>query len=53
MHRKTNLTHLILVGIVVVGLTPLMVTVDTLARIVFPSNRDGHVRNGFPLLKST
>ena len=43
MQRRDNLTHLILVNVVVLVLTPLMVAVDAQARIVFMSNRDGHV----------
>ena len=43
MQRRYNLTHFILAGVVALGLTPLMVVVDAQARIVFQSNRDGHV----------
>ena len=35
MHRKYNLTHLILAGVVILGLTLLMVGVDAQARIAF------------------
>ena len=42
MQRRDNLTHFILAGVVVLGLTPLMV-VDAQAQITFQSNRDGHV----------
>ena len=50
MQRRYNLTHFILAGVVVLGLTPLMVVVDAQARIVFQSDRDGHVhpRFGWP-----
>ena len=50
MQRRYNLTHFILAGVVVLGLTPLMVVVDAQAQIVFMSNRDGHVhpRLGWP-----
>ena len=43
MHRRYNLAHLILAGVIVLGLTPLMVTVDARARIAFESDRDGHI----------
>ena len=43
MQRRYNLTHFILAGFVVLGLTPLMVVVDAQAQITFMSNRDGHV----------
>ena len=44
MQRRYNLTHFILAGVVVLGLTPLMVCVDAQAqgRIAFMSDRDGH-----------
>ena len=50
MQRRYNLTHFILAGVVVLGLTPLMVVVDAQAQITFMSNRDGHVhpRLGWP-----
>ena len=50
MQRRYNLTHFILAGFVVLGLTPLMVVVDAQAQITFISNRDGHVhpRLGWP-----
>ena len=41
MHRRYNLTHFILAGVVVLGLTLLMVCVETQAQIVFASDRDG------------
>ena len=41
MQRRTNLTHFILAGVVVLGLTLLMVCVDAQAQIVFASDRDG------------
>ena len=42
MHRKYNLAHFILAGVVALGLTPLMVCVDAQAqgRIAFMSDRD-------------
>ena len=40
MYWRYNLTHLILVGIVVLGQT--LLTVDVEAQIVFSSNRDGN-----------
>ena len=43
MQQRYNLTHFILAGVVVLGLTPLMLCVEAQARIVFQSNRDGHV----------
>ena len=50
MQRRENLPHLILTNVVVLVLTPLMVVVDAQARIVFQSNRDGHIhpRLGWP-----
>ena len=42
MHRRDNLAHLILAGVIVFGLTLLMVCVDAQARIAFASNRDGN-----------
>ncbi len=42
MQRRRNLAYCTLVGIVVLGLTPLMVCVDAQARIAFMSNRDGN-----------
>ena len=50
MQRRDNLAHLILANVVVFVLTPLMVVVDAQARIVFMSDRDGHVhpRLGWP-----
>ena len=41
MQRRYNLAHLILAGVVVLGLTPLMVDVDAQAQIAFMSERDG------------
>ena len=41
MHRICKLTHLILVGVVVLGLAPLMVAAEAQAQIAFASNRDG------------
>ena len=48
MHRRDNLAHFILAGVIVLGLTLLIVCVDAQARIVFESDRDGHVRNDIP-----
>ena len=48
MNRRHSLARLILTIIVALSLIPLMVCVDAQARIAFSSNRDGHVRNGFP-----
>ena len=50
MQRRDNLTHFMLASVVALGLTPLMVVLDAQARIVFQSNRDGHVhpRFGWP-----
>ena len=42
MQRKYNLAHLILAGVIVLGLTLLMVCVDVQARIAFVSDRDGN-----------
>ncbi len=42
MHRRKNLAHLILAGVIVLGLTLLMVCVDAQARIAFSSDRDGN-----------
>ena len=42
MRRRYNLAHLIFVGVVALGLTPLMVCVDTQAQIAFVSDRDGN-----------
>ena len=42
MHRRYSLAHLILAGVVVLGLTPLMVDVDAQAQIAFSSERDGN-----------
>ena len=42
MHRRYNLAHLILAGVVALGLTSLMVVVDAKARIAFVSERDGN-----------
>ena len=42
MDRRYNLAHFILAGVVVLGLTPLMVCVDAQARIAFMSDRDWH-----------
>ena len=42
MHRRDNLAHFILTGVIVLGLTLLMVCVDAQARIAFSSNRDGN-----------
>ena len=39
MQRRDNLTPLILAVVVVLGLTPLMVSVDAQARIAFESDR--------------
>ena len=42
MQRRYNLAHLILVGVVVLVLTPLMAVVDVQAQIAFVSERDGN-----------
>ena len=47
MQRRDNLPHLILANVVVFVLTPLMIAVAAQARIVFQSNRDGHVHPRF------
>ena len=41
MQRRYSLAHFILAGVIVFGLTLLMVCVDAQARIAFSSNRDG------------
>ena len=43
MHRRYNLAHFVLVGVVVLGLTLLMVCVDVHAQIAFVSHRDGNM----------
>ena len=48
MHRRDNLALFILAGVIVLGLTLLIVCVDAQARIVFESDRDGHVRDDIP-----
>ena len=45
MQRRYNLTHFLLASVVVLGIAPLMVTVDAQARIAFESDRDGHIIN--------
>ena len=47
MQRRDNLAHLILAGVIVLGLTLLMGAVDAQARIAFESDRDGHIINNF------
>ena len=42
MQRKCNFAHLILAGVVFLGLTPLIVCVDAQAQITFVSHRDGN-----------
>ena len=42
MQRRYNLAHFILAGVVVLGLTSLIVDVDAQARIAFSSERDGN-----------
>ncbi len=42
MHRRTNLAHMILAGVIVLVLTPLMAVVDAQAQIAFVSERDGN-----------
>ena len=42
MQRRYSLAHLILAGVIVLGLTPLMVVVDAQAQITFVSHRDGN-----------
>ena len=41
MHGRCKLAHLILAGVVALGLAPLMVAVDAQGQIAFQSNRDG------------
>ena len=43
MQRRYNLAHLILAGVVVLGLTPLMAVVEAQAWIAFMSERDGNM----------
>ena len=43
MHRRDNLTHFILAGVIVFGLTLLMVCVEAQAQIAFSSDRDGNI----------
>ena len=40
MQRRYNLAHLVLAGVIVLGLTPLMVVVGAQAQIAFVSDRD-------------
>ncbi len=42
MQRRCNLAYFLLANIIVLGLTPLMVVVDTQAQIAFVSRRDGN-----------
>ena len=42
MQRRYSFAHFILAGVIVLGLTPLMVVVDTQAQIAFTSDRDGN-----------
>ena len=42
MHRRYNFAHLILAGVVVLGLTPLMVDAAPQAQIAFSSDRDAN-----------
>ena len=42
MQRRCNLAHLILGGVVALGIMPLMAVVDAQAQIAFVSNRDGN-----------
>ncbi len=42
MQRRHNLAHCTLAGVVVLGLTPLMVVVDAQAQIAFMSKRNGY-----------
>ena len=42
MQRRYNLTHVILAGVVVLGLTLPIIAVDVQARIAFMSDRDWH-----------
>ena len=42
MHRRYSLAHLILASVVVLGLTPLMVSAAPQAQIAFSSERDGN-----------
>ena len=43
MQRRDNLAHFILTGVIVLGLTLLMVCVEAQARIAFVSDRDEHL----------
>ena len=42
MHQRYNLAHLILAGVVFLGLTPLMADAAPQAQIAFSSHRDGN-----------
>ncbi len=42
MHRRYNLVHLVLIGVVITVLTPLMVDIDAQAQIAFVSHRAGN-----------
>ena len=42
MQRRYSFVHFVLVGVIVLGLTPLMVCVEAQARIAFSSDRDGN-----------
>ena len=42
MQRRHSFVHLVLAGVVVLGLTPLLVCVDAQAQIAFVSDRDGN-----------
>ena len=42
MKRRYNLVHLVLGGVIVLGLTPMMVVVGAQAQITFVSHRDGN-----------
>ena len=48
MHRRYNLTHLILASFIVLVLASLIEAVDAQAQIVFISQRDGHFRDDIP-----
>ena len=41
MEQRYSLAHILLIGVVVLGLTPLMMVVDAQAQIVFASDRHG------------
>ncbi len=48
MQRKYSFVHLVLAGVIVLGLTLLIACVDAQAQIAFISQRDGHFRDDRP-----